>query len=296
VNNTIKAILLILSTMAVFTVLDATAKYLNQSLPLVVTVFFRYTIALVIAFVLVLRRGGRDLLLTRHPVLQSLRGLFLLASTFLNFFAMSHLQLAQTAAISFTVPLWVCALSVPLLGEKVGLRRWLAVLVGFCGVLVIMRPGSMDFHWAMLVSLLASLCAACYNLVTRKVGGHDAAETSLFYVCFVGSIVSDPTAIMAWQAPQGLQWLLLLLLLIGTAGAGGHLMLIEAHRKATAATLAPFVYSQIIWMTLAGVILFGQWPDGWTVVGAGIVVASGIYVFDRERRRGVSAPAAVPED
>jgi drug/metabolite transporter (DMT)-like permease len=294
VSNTIKAILLILATMAVFTVLDATAKYLNQSLPLVVTVFFRYAIALVIALVLLLRRGGVSLLLTRHPALQVSRGFFLLASTFLNFFAMSYLQLAQTAAISFTVPLWVCALSVPLLGEKVGLRRWLAVLVGFCGVLIIMRPGSMDFHWAMLVSLCSSLCAACYNLATRKVGGKDAAETSLLYVCLVGSMASAPVAALSWQLPVGLQWLWLVM--IGAAGAGGHLMLIEAHRKATAATLAPFVYSQIIWMTMAGVVLFGQWPDAWTVIGALIVVASGIYVFNRERRRGVTTPAAVPED
>lgn len=293
-SNTVKAILLVLASMAVFTVLDATAKYLNQFLPLSVTVFFRYAIALVIAAALLLRRGGLSLLWTRHPFLQVSRGLFLLASTFANFFAMSYLQLAQTAAISFTVPLWVCALSVPLLGEKVGLRRWLAVLVGFCGVLVIMRPGSMDFHWAMLVSLLASLCGASYNLATRKVGGHDAAETSLFYVCIVGSIVATPSLALHWAMPVGWQWLLLLVL--GAAGAGGHLMLIEAHRKAPASALAPFIYSQIIWMTCAGVLVFGQWPDVWTVVGGLIVVASGIYVFGRERRRGVSAPVAVPED
>lgn len=293
-NATVKAIFLILSAMAVFTVLDAGAKFLNQSLPLAVTVSFRYAIALVIALGLLLRRGGFGLMRTRHPILQASRGLFLLASTFCNFIAMSYLQLAQTAAISFTIPLWVCALSVPLLGEKVGIRRWLAVLVGFCGVLVIMRPGTQDFHWAMLISLLTAFCGACYNLATRKVGGHDATETSLFYVCLVGSLVSAPVMLSNWQMPEGWQWPLLLV--IGLAGAGGHLMLIEAHRQAQASVLAPFIYSQIIWMTLAGVAVFGQWPDGWTLLGATIVVASGIYVFDRERRRGVAQPAAVPED
>lgn len=285
-NNALKAILLTMAAMAVFATLDASAKFVNQSLPMQVSVFFRYGIALVVTALVLWRYGGLTLLSTRHPVLQVLRGLFLLSSTFTNFFAMHYLQLAEVAAISFTIPLWVCALSVPLLGEKVGLRRWLAVLVGFCGVLVVMRPGTDSFHWAMLVSLVTALLGALYNLITRKVGASDSANTSLLYVCVVGTLGATGPMLANWQTPEGLQWLPLVVM--GVTGAVGHFMLIEAHRMSPAATIAPFIYTQIVWMVLAGYLVFDQFPDGWTLVGAGIVVASGAYVFNRERKRGVT--------
>ena len=280
--------------MALFTLLDASAKLVTQNLSMAVAVFFRYFIALLLTGLLIWRTGGLALLKTQHPFLQILRGGFLLASTFCNFFAMSYLQLAQTAAISFTIPLWVCALSVPLLGEHVGMRRWLAVLVGFFGVLIIMRPGTHSFHWAMLVSLVTALMGALYNIVTRKVGGLDKAETSLLYVGLTGSAVAALPMITHWQAPEGWQWIPLVLM--GVAGATGHFMLIQAHRMAPASTLAPFIYTQIIWMTIAGYILFGSIPDTGTLFGAAIVVASGIYVFNRERLKGVVTTAPSPAD
>jgi len=295
VSDRLKAILLLMGAMAVFTVLDTSAKYLSQSLPIFVGVFFRYFIAFLISAAIVGRAGGLPLLRTHHPVLQVLRGLFLLSSTFCNFVAMSYLQLAQTAAIQFTLPLWVCALSMPLLGERVGLRRWLAVLTGFAGVLVIMRPGSQEFHWAMLISLFNAFLGAMYNIITRKVGGNDATETSLFYVCLVGSVGAGMTLPHLWQTPQGMQWLLLVMM--GVSGAVGHSMLIQAHRLAPASAIAPFIYTQIITMTISGAIVFGQFPDLWTLVGALIVVGSGFYVFARERKLGVAtAQEATPED
>lgn len=294
-SNRLKAILLLMGAMAVFTVLDTSAKYVSQSLPVLVGVFFRYGIGFVLALAVVWQAGGVRLMRTRHPVLQVLRGVLLLASTATNFLAMSYLQLAQTAAISFTIPLWVCALSVPLLGEHVGVRRWLAVIVGFLGVLIIMRPGSAEFHWAMLISLCNALLGAFYNIATRKVGGHDSTETSLFYVGLVGTLVSATTLPQVWQTPQGFEWLLLLLM--GLAGTAGHFMLIQAHRLAPASAIAPFIYTQIITMTISGALVFGQFPDGWTLVGAAIVVASGVYVFARERKMGVTtAQEATPED
>ena len=181
-------ILLMMAAMVFFTLLDATAKHLVQSLPPVVAVFGRYLVALGLSIAVIMGKGGAGLMVTEYPKLQVLRGLLLMASTALNFTAIIYLQLAQTAAIFFSIPLWVCALSVPMLGEKVGLRRWIAVAVGFLGVLVIMRPGTGSFHWAMLLSVCASLCGAIYNIVTRKVGGRDRAETSLFYVGLVGRV------------------------------------------------------------------------------------------------------------
>ncbi len=283
-----------MASMAMFAVLDASGKFITQSLPLPVAVFFRYFIALLLAGLLLTQTGGVATLKTRHPVLQVVRAGFLLASTFCNFFAMQYLQLAQVAAISFTIPLWVCALSVPLLGEHVGLRRWLAVVVGFCGVLVIMRPGTDDFHWAMLVSLFNALLGALYNITTRKVGGLDAAETSLFYVCLFGAIGATLPMLSHWQTPVGWQWLPLVLM--GLAGAIGHFMLIQAHRLAAASAIAPFIYTQIIWMMIAGILIFGQYPDQWTLIGAAIVVGSGIYVFNRERKLGVITTATTPGD
>jgi drug/metabolite transporter (DMT)-like permease len=295
VNSSLKAVLLVMGAMAAFTVLDSSAKFAAQGLPVLVGVFFRYLIGFILAALFVWRSDGVRLPQTRHPWLQVLRGLLLLGSTACNFTAISYLQLAQTAAINFTLPLWVCALSVPLLGEHVGLRRWTAVLVGFLGVLVIMRPGSTDFHWAMLISLLSALFGSLYNIATRKVGAADSTQTSLFYVGMVGAAAASLPMVQVWQTPQGWQWLPLLMM--GLAGTVGHSMLIKAHRLAPATVLAPFIYTQIVWMTVAGAVVFGQYPDRWTLLGAAIVVASGAYVFARERKKGVTtAQDATPEE
>ena len=278
----IKGILLMVASMVIFTLLDAAAKHLVQTLPPAVAVFGRYLVAFVLSVLVIMRKGGPQLMATRHPALQALRGVMLMGATMLNFFAIMHLQLAQTAAIFFTIPLWVCALSVPILGEHVGLRRWIAVAVGFMGVLVIMRPGSDSFHWAMLLSIASSFCGAIYNIVTRKVGGRDRAETSLFYVGLVGAAAGAVPLPFVWQTPQGMQWLLLGF--IGLVGTIGHFMLIQAHRLAPASVLAPFIYTQIVWMILVGYLFFGDVPDFWTLAGAAIVVASGLFVFAGEAR------------
>ena len=293
-NQKLTGILLMAGSMAVFALLDGLGKQVMQHLPMFVAVFFRYAVALLLALVVVWRAGGPALFSTQHPVLQALRGALLLASTWLNFVAISQLQLAQTAAISFTIPLWVCALSVPLLGEKVGLWRWSAVIAGFLGVLVIMRPGTMTFHWAMLFSLAATVCGALYNIVTRKVGGHDRAETSLFYVGLIGSFGAALPLGWHWQAPEGLEWLMLIVM--GLCGGFGHYMLIQAHRLAPAAVLAPFIYTQIFWMIILGFIMFGDLPDQWTLIGAAIVIAAGLVVFARERILGRESSVPVPVD
>ncbi len=281
--------------MIVFTSLDTQAKHLVLGgFPGPVGVFFRYAINVVIAVAVIAWSGTLASFSTRHPWLQALRGLMLMLSTFLNFTAMFYLQLVQTAAIFFTIPLFVCILSVPFLGERVGWRRWLAVAIGFVGVLVVMRPGTMHFHWAMILSIGASICGSIYNLATRKVGGHDSAETSVFYAGLFGALGSATTLPWTWVMPHGLQWLFLLGM--GMAGAGGHYLLTQAHRLAPASLLAPFIYTQIIWMTLSGYLFFGDVPDHWTVIGASIVVLSGLFVFARERKLGRETTVAAPAD
>jgi drug/metabolite transporter (DMT)-like permease len=269
----------------VFAALDTQAKQLVMSgLPGPVGVFFRYAVSALISVGLIAAFGSFNSFITRHPWLQGLRGSMLMLSTFLNFTAMFYLQLVQTAAIFFTIPLFVCVLSIPLLGEQVGWRRWLAVVAGFLGVLVVMRPGTMHFHWAMILSVGASLSGAIYNLATRKVGGRDSAETSVLYAGLLGAAGSAIALPWTWVMPQGMQWLLLIGM--GVAGAVGHLLLTQAHRLAPASLLAPFIYTQIIWMTLSGYWFFDDVPDGWTILGASIVVAAGLFVFWRERSLG----------
>lgn len=282
------------AAMLLFAFLDGAAKYVVQTLPGPVAVFFRYLLATLFAVGVIAASGGLPLLATRHVKLQILRGAMLVISTWLNFIAIAQLQLAQTAAISFTIPLWVCALSGPLLGERVGVRRWSAVAAGFIGVLIIMRPGGDDFQWVMLASLGATVAGAIYNIATRKVGGADRAETSLFYVGLVGSFGALAPLPWHWQTPAGFEWLLLIGM--GLCGGGGHWMLIQAHRLAPASVLAPFVYTQIIWMIILGFIIFGDVPDQWTLVGAAIVVASGLFVFARERKLGRATSVPAPSD
>ena len=181
-----------------------------------------------------------------------------------------------------SIPLWVCALSPLLLGERVGPRRWTAVVIGFFGVLIIIRPGTESFHWAMLLSLTTALSTALYQIATRKVGVEDRALTSVFYVSLVGSLAAVPIAPIDWVTPGLGQWSLLVLM--GIFATSGHFMLAQAHRMAPAPVLAPFLYSQIIWMTVIGYLVFGDVPDALTIAGGSIVVASGLYVFYREQQ------------
>jgi drug/metabolite transporter (DMT)-like permease len=281
-SRVLSGIALMVGAVCVFSALDTTAKYLVVYLPTPVVVLFRYAFAALIVAGVVWQAGGRDLLASTHLRLHVLRAALLLACTALNFLAVNYLRLDQTSALMFSTPLFVCALSVPLLGERVGPHRWLAVVVGFLGVLVIVRPGTDGFHWAMLASLGVALCGALYQIATRHVGRNDHALTSLFYVSAAGTVFAMPLTGLGWQMPEGWQWLALAAM--GGLGSLGHLLLIEAHRRAPAPVLAPYVYVQIIPMSVLGYLVFGNTPDAWTLVGAAIIVASGLYVFYREHR------------
>jgi drug/metabolite transporter (DMT)-like permease len=277
-------IVLMIGAFGTFSLLDASAKYLLSGLNPPTIVFLRYLIGLALALAFILSRGEAQLFRSEHPKTQALRGVLLLASTAFNFSALQYLQLAETAAIMFSNPLWVCALSHLILAERVGPRRWAAVIVGFGGVLVIMRPGLASFHPAMLLSLMAALAGALYQLTTRRVGADDRSETSLFYGTLWGTVFALPGAAFAFETPDLWQWPLIGF--AGFCGSFGHYLLIAAHRLAPASLLAPFCYTQIVWMTLLGVVLFGQLPDVMTVVGGTIVIAAGLYVLHRERVAG----------
>jgi drug/metabolite transporter (DMT)-like permease len=235
------------------------------------------------------RLGGSWFAPTQNARLNLIRGVVLMCSGLVNFYALKILPLAVAVSINFAAPLLSCAFAHIFLGERVGLRRWLAVIVGFVGVLIVMRPGSASFHPAMLGSLFNAFLMAVYQIITRKVGFKDEVETGLLWVFAVGLFLTSLWVPFGWQMPTAQQWPILLV--IGTAGLGTHILVSRALQMAEASLLAPLIYTQLIWMTALGIILFGQWPDHWTMLGAAVIIASGIYIWHRERKR--AQPAAV---
>lgn len=283
---------LVLAAFLCFTAIDTSAKWLAlRGMPPLEVVFVRYVVHLAIAAAILLPRLGIVGLRTRSPRLELLRGLVLLCSTILNFFAVRYLPLTVTGSILFAVPLFVCALSVPILRESVGWRRWLAILTGFAGVLVIIRPGTEAFSWYVLLSLSAAVCYAIYNITNRLLAGVDTASTQQLYSALIATLCVAPFAFGDWVWPSDpASWVAFVAL--GTAGAIGHQIFTIAHRLAQASTLAPFIYSQIIFMTASSWLVFGQAPDVWIFVGAPIVVGSGLYIWLRERQLAADARAA----
>jgi drug/metabolite transporter (DMT)-like permease len=279
----LSAILLMLLAFLLFAGIDTSAKWLVQAgLPATEVVFVRFAVHFMIAMALILPQEGRQLFRTNAPGQELLRGLFLAGATFFNFFALKYLPLTVTVSILFATPLVVCAASVPLLGERVGPRRWSAVGVGFLGVLVVTRPWSASFHWAMGLSTGALFCASMYFVMTRKLAGVDSAGTQQFLTSLIAVTVAAPMGLIGWTWPTvPVDWAALAL--IGIFGWGGHQLATNAHRLAPASVLAPFVYVQIIYMTASSWAIFHTPPDGWVLAGAAIVSGAGLYVWLRER-------------
>ena len=282
-RNRLTGIGLISLTYVMFTLLDGSAKWLVQSVPVLVVVWLRFLTHALLASALLFPIRGLALVRTRHLRWHVARGLMFCAMTGINFWALQYLQLTVTASIFFTVPILIALMSAPLLGERMDARRWAAILLGFAGVLVIVRPGSDAFHPAMLLSMVNAVLYAAFNLMTRKLAAYDPPETIQFLPAVVASVVLAPFALAVWETPQGwLEWLMLCLL--GVFGGTGHQLLAMAHRYAPASTLAPFLYQQILYMALFGYLVFGSVPDAAVWIGAGIVIGSGLYLFARERR------------
>jgi len=283
-DRRLAAILLMLLAFLAFTGIDTSAKWLVQAgLPPTEVVFVRFLTHLVIATALILPREGLRLFRTEAPGLEILRGLFLVGSTFFNFFALKYLPLTVTVSIFFAAPLAICALSVPLLGEKVGIRRWSAIAVGFLGVLIVTRPWGASFHWAMLLSLAALCCASMYFVLTRKLAGIDRAGTQQFFASLIAVLAASPVILLDWEWPAApVDWAAFALL--GVFGWAGHQLATIAHRLAPASALAPFVYVQMVYMTLSSWLIFHVTPDAWVLTGAAVVMAAGLYVWLRERQ------------
>ncbi|WP_237477745.1 DMT family transporter [Lichenibacterium dinghuense] len=290
-------ILLLLGAVGCFACLDASAKWVNGTGgDPVQTAAMRYLVSF--AFVAAAcgpwkpagspRRVGRS----RSPALQVARGLLVVAATLTSFFALRRLPLTQATAITFAAPLFTALLAGPLLGEWPGRHRLAAVAVGFAGVLVITRPWSGALDAAMLLAGLTALFNSGYALATRMLAPRDPPLTTLFWTGAVGATATAPALPLVWRAPADARvWPVLLGL--GLFGALGHWLMILAHRRAPASTLAPFFYAQLLGAAALGWLVFGALPDGWTAAGAAIVTGSGLYLLGRERGRG-AAPSVDP--
>lgn len=286
---------LVLIAYLFFAMIDSSAKWLAQSgMPTPQFMFARYAVHFVLITALIAPSQGRALVRTANLKLEVLRGLLLLSTTVCNFFAVQYLPLTITGSINFTMPLMLCALSVPLLGEYVGWRRWTAILVGFLGVLVIVRPGTDAFHPAALLSLTGAFGSALYFISTRKLAGVDSAATQQFYSGLVAMICLAPFAFQHWIWPSTFaDWFAFAL--IGVAGLTGHQLFSVAARYAPATTLAPFAYLQIVYMTLSSWLIFNQPPDIGIYIGAPIVIGSGLYIWWRERSMARKTVTAIGE-
>ncbi|WP_428648575.1 DMT family transporter [Roseibium sp.] len=269
-----------------FAVLDATAKYLSASVPTLQIVWLRFVSHVILSLVLFQVWKKPSLLTTRHPVLQLVRACCLLGTTIFNFLAVRHLQLAETMSIMFAGPFVITALAGPMLGEWAGIRRWAAIIVGFLGVLVVTQPGLGGMHWAAIYSVVAMTFYALYALLTRQLTATDSSAGMLILSGLIAAVAMTPAGLSVWETPKD-AWTWVLLFATGALGGGGHFLFIMAHRIAPAPVLAPFIYIQIVWMIALGYLIFADVPTISTLVGASIVVASGLYILYRERVKGI---------
>ena len=272
---------------ALFACLDTTAKYLNTQMDSLEIAWARYTGAFVLTLFVSNPIVHPELLRSRSLKLQIVRGLLLVVSTALNFFALRWMQLDEVLSIIFTFPFVVAIASGPLLGERMGWRRWSATCFGFGGVLVITRPGFGAVHPAALFSLAATICYGIYAVLTRIVLRVDSNQTSLFFNNAIGALAMLPVIPFVWTMPSS--WLVALMLTAtGVLGSLGHFLLIAGHRLAPASVLSPFIYTQLIWVVILGYVVFDHVPTGWTIAGAAMVIGSGLYLLYRERKVGKS--------
>jgi drug/metabolite transporter (DMT)-like permease len=273
-------IVLMLVSGFMFVTMDMLAKYGAEDLPVPIIVWGRYVFHLAIMVALFPGVRFSRLWKTKRPIALSLRGGLLAACTLCFFLAIATVPLADANAISFASPLFMVALSIPLLRETVGRRRWAAVVIGFLGILIIVRPGFQQMHWAYLLLLAVALMFAIYSIMTRQLSRDEDPMAMLFYTGLIGALGASLAAPFYWQTPNLQQWLLLLA--IGAIGGVSHLIIIHAFKAASASMLAPFQYPMIIWSVLYGYYIFDDVPDAWTIAGATIIIASGFYVWLRE--------------
>ncbi|MTI16038.1 DMT family transporter [Rhodobacteraceae bacterium RKSG542] len=277
----LQGILLACLAFLAFSSSDAMSKQIVSSMHPFMLALIRFLVQM--AMVCLVFRVWRDwtAIYTKRPVLQVIRGIALSGVTLGQFLALQHLQLAEAIAILFAMPLIVTALSGPILGEWPGIRRWSAALVGFAGVLVVVQPGTGAMHWAAIYSFMGALSFAVYTLLTRILTATETNESLMFYSALAPAIALAPAGLYYWEAPQD-PFIYPLIAGVCLAAMGGHYIFTLAYRLAPAGLLSPFMYTQIIWMIFFGYIFFHDVPTTYTLLGAAIIISSGLYTLYRE--------------
>lgn len=289
----LRGILLTLLAMGLFGAMDGISKFLVSTYPMPLVLWLRHLLALAIALVILApKRPFRLLTSSRVPLLQLGRSVLLVGEMGLVLFVFSLMPLADAHAILAAVPLLVTALSVPMLGERVDWRRWAAVVAGFLGVLVILRPGLAVLQPGAVLALVCAGLYALYNILTRLVARSDPPETGFLLQTAIGAALLCLVGPFFWTPIAPAHWPLVVAQ--ATLGALGHLCLVRALALAPAVVVQPFTYTLLLYAVLVGYLVFGDVPDLWTVAGGSVVVGAGIYAALRERRR--AALSAAPAD
>ena len=270
------------AAVASFTGIDTSAKWLALAgVAVLQIVFARYLVQFVLTTTYALTREGLGSLRSAAPALQVARSLSLLGATAFNFLALQHLPLTLTITIFFAQPMVISLLAIPILGERIGPRRFAAIGVAFGGVLIVVQPWGASFHPAIFYSLLALVSGSMYFVLTRKMAGIERNLTAQVWTSAIATFAIAPFAFTVWVTPsEPLVWVVLGV--IGLFGTVGHLFATSALRFADASTLAPVVYEQLLYATIASWVIFGTWPTIWTAVGGAIIMASGLYIWRRE--------------
>ena len=282
VDKPLRGIALNLSAGVIFCFADTIAKQLATEVAIVQITWTRYIVFAALAFLLTTRLRGASFHV-RAPKLQVARGLCLVCSSLLFVLGIRDVGLAEATTIGFIGPILVTFLSIPLLGEKVDARRWCALAAGMFGVLVVLRPGTGTFHPEGLYRVASALFWSAGVILTRRMTANERAETTMFWSAITGLAVLSAIIPFHYVRPTGMQ--LLLSVAQGVLSSMGQWMVILSLRFTPVSTLAPYSYMSLLWMTIAGFLAFGVLPDQWTLVGAGVIVGSGMYTANRERRR-----------
>lgn len=267
-----------------FAVTDAISKYMTQYYPIGFILWIRFFFHTLVLLAVVGARQGLGFVRTRRPGIQLTRGLLLPLAALMFVSAISQMPLAEAVAITFISPLIVTLLAVVILKEHVSIGHWIAISCSFAGVLIIIRPGGDALGWAALLPLGTAFSMAIYQVLTRRIAGLESTYTSIFYPGLMGFLLFSLALPFTWTATHA-WWHLALMIGGGLVNAASHLTLIRAFEHAPASKLAPFSYTQIVWSTLVAYGVFGDFPDGWSITGIAVIVASGIYVAVKVRRR-----------
>jgi drug/metabolite transporter (DMT)-like permease len=283
-----RGIALILTSTIFLGCSDVTAKYLSATLPSIEIAWIRFLVFSLIMVPAMMPGTRLFALRTERPGLQVMRGIALLSSSLFFISGLRFLPIAEASATGFIAPLFVTALSIAFLGEKVGVRRWLATITGLIGVLIILRPGSSAFHPAAFFPIVSALAWAGTLIMTRMMSGRERAITTMTWSAITGVCVISALVPLVWVTPS---WHDVLFgIFIGIASTAGQWIVVLAFRYADASVLAPFSYTQLVWVSVLGFFVFGEIPDLWTIAGAAVIVCSGLYTAHRERVRRLQAP------